>query len=83
MTEDQEYIKEHLGEIAKQVESMLPEGSGFILFAFDFGEDNSRRMQYISNANREDAFKALEEFMTKITEEKYGKHLDTEGGGDS
>lgn len=80
MTEDQEYIKEHLGEIAKQVESMLPEGSGFMIFAFDFDEDNTRRMQYISNAKREDAFAALREFMQKINDENYGKHLDLEGG---
>ena len=80
MNEDQEYIKEHLGEIAKQVESMLPEGSGFMIFAFDFGDDGSRRMQYISNAQREDAFAALREFMQKVNNENYGKHLDLEGG---
>lgn len=81
MSEDQEYIKEHLNEIAKQVNTMLPEGTGFILFAFDFGdEEGTRRMQYISNANREDAFKALQEFMTKINDQNYGKHVDLEGG---
>ena len=51
-----------------------------MIFAFDFGEDNTRRMQYISNAKREDAFAALREFMQKINDENYGKHLDLEGG---
>lgn len=82
MDENQEYIKEHLKEIAEQVKNMLPKGSGFMLFAFDFGEDDSRRMQYISNAKREDAFAALREFMQKVNDENYGKHLDLTEGGD-
>lgn len=80
MNEDQEYIKEHLSEIAKTIQDMLPKKSGFILFAFDFGEDDNRRMQYVSNAKREDAFTAIREFMQKINDENYGKHLDLEGG---
>ena len=76
--ENEKYIREHLKEIAKTVETMLPEKSGFILFAFDFGEDGSHRMQYISNAKRSDAFNAINEFMQKVNDENYGKHIDTE-----
>lgn len=76
MTEDQELIEARLGEIARTVEDMLPTETGFILFAFDFGNSPERRMQYVSNANREDAMKAMLEWMDKTSNGKYGKHLD-------
>lgn len=38
---------------------------GFMLMVFDFGEGGRRRMSYISNAERGDILKALQEFIEK------------------
>lgn len=55
------------GYIAKR----LGKKYGFCLLVFDFGETG--RMNYVSNAKREDMIPAIKEFIEK-TEEGWGVH---------
>jgi hypothetical protein len=65
--------KEYLREMAKVVESKLPDRHGFIVFAFPF---DGGRMFYLSNAVREDAIKALKEWLIQVSgEEEWMKHI--------
>lgn len=52
----------YLRAIADQIKERLPAGKGFALFMFDFGEGGS--MTYLSNANRDDMVKAIQEWLT-------------------
>jgi len=54
-------IRDRLRDTARAVEVTLPPGTGFIVLAFDFGEGG--RLEYISNARREDVLKTLLEFV--------------------
>jgi hypothetical protein len=66
--------KEYLREMAKVVQGKMPDGFGFIVFAFEFGED--KRMYYTSNAKREDAINALKEWLISASgEEEWMKHI--------
>lgn len=49
--------------VIKKVERLLPPRTGVIVFAFDFGEGGG--MAYVSNADRDDAIRALEEWIRK------------------
>lgn len=71
MTND---IRDRLQDTARAVEVTLPPGTGFIVLAFDFGE--GARLEYISNAKREDALKAMKEFIDKNTPGRWMKHCD-------
>ena len=73
MTRD-EQAKEKMQEVARLVSAKLPPGMGFILLAFDFGPGENRRLNYVSNANREDVVKAMEEWISR-TKKTYGKHV--------
>lgn len=55
-------------EIAKHISEQLP-GLGFTLLIFDFGNETNMS-NYISNANREDMIKALEEMVGVLKNHK-------------
>lgn len=66
--------KEYLRDMAKLVESKLPDNHGFILLAFPFGDGG--RMIYTSNAERADAIQALKEWFYHMGEqENWMKHI--------
>lgn len=56
-------VKASLRAIGKIIGEALPNGWGFALLVFTFGEDGT--MTYMSNAHREDMLKAMQEFLRK------------------
>lgn len=74
LNELQEQVKSKMQGIAKNIESQLPEGFGFVVLAFPFGENEKKLLMYASNANREDVCHAMTEFIKK-TENNYGKDV--------
>ena len=77
MTEREEQANNMLQEIMQEVKNKLPEGMGFTLLAYEFGDKEGRRMLYASNSNREDVMKAMLEFVDKnLNDPKmYGKDV--------
>ena len=68
--------KDYLREMAKLLDSKLPDNHGFILLTFPFGNDPGSRVTYTSNANRKDAINAMKEFIiTAGGQEEWLKHL--------
>jgi hypothetical protein len=47
----------------RAAQRQFPDGTGVIVFAFDFGEGGG--MAYIANGQRDDCIAALEEWITK------------------
>ena len=66
---EEEVVKRRMQSIAKKVDEELPDNFGFVVLAFKFNEKGE--MIYVSNANREDVVKSMEEFIEK-TKENYG-----------
>lgn len=66
-----ELTKSKLNIIAKKVDEELPEGYGFCVLTFNFGESENSEMMYVSNANRQDIIKAMKEWIEK-TENNFG-----------
>lgn len=58
------YTRDRLQQIGRMVDELLPDKWGFFLMAFPF-EDADGRMNYISNAQREDILKLMKEFIEK------------------
>lgn len=56
----EEKHKHPMYALAKTIEECFP-GIGFCLFMFDFGDKG--RMNYVSNAKREDMITAMKEFI--------------------
>lgn len=56
-------LEGHARDIGRTIGGALPKGVGFALLVFDFGEDG--HMTWISNAQRDDMLRALQEFMQK------------------
>lgn len=54
-------VQEEMRDIGRTIASGLPPGWGFCLLVFPFGPNGNTN--YISNANREDMIKTLEEFI--------------------
>ena len=77
MTEREEQANNMLQEIMQDIKNKLPEGMGFALLAYEFGDKEGRRMLYASNSNREDVMKAMLEFVDKNLNdpEMYGKDV--------
>lgn len=77
MTEREEQANNMLQEIMQEIKNKLPEGMGFALLAYEFGDKEGRRMLYASNSNREDVMKAMLEFVDKnLNDPKmYGKDV--------
>lgn len=66
-----ELVKGKMQKIARKVDEELPNGFGFVVLAFNFGESEDNEMMYVSNANRQDIVKAMKEWIEK-TEENFG-----------
>lgn len=69
-----EQAKNKMQKIAKEISRELPRGMGFVLLTFDFGDSLSRRLNYVSNGNREDIVKVMKEWISK-TENHFGEHI--------
>ena len=65
MTEREEKANAMMQEIAKEIKEKLPEGMGFALLAYEFGDEEGRKMLYASNSKREDVMLAMCEFLQK------------------
>ena len=76
MTEREQITNNKLQEIAKEIKEKLPDGMGFALLAYEFGDADGRRMMYVSNSDRADVQKAMLEFCTKLGDENYGKEVE-------
>ena len=62
--------------IAKTVKEQLPQGFGFFIMVFPFG-DVEGRANYVSDGNREDVIKMMKEFIIRCGyEEDWMKHID-------
>ena len=71
MNQMNEIVKGRMQKIARKVDEELPSGYGFVVLAFNFGEGKDIELMYVSNANRQDIFKAMKECIEK-TEQNYG-----------
>jgi len=56
--------RERMQHIARIVDEELPSGWGFFVMVFPFN-DAEGRMNYVSNASREDIHKLMQEFLSK------------------
>ena len=77
MTEREEQANNMLQEIMQEIKNKLPEGMGFALLVYEFGNKEGRRMLYASNSKREDVMMAMLEFVDKNLNdpEMYGKDV--------
>lgn len=77
MTEREKQANDMLQNIAKDIKGKLPEGMGFALLAYEFGDADDKRLMYISNSNRDDVMKAMVEFLEKNINdpEMFGKDV--------
>ena len=77
MTEREEKTNAIMQDIAKEISQKLPEGMGFALLTYAFGEVDNKKMLYVSNSNREDVLKAMLEFVNKNLNnpEMFGKDV--------
>lgn len=76
MTEREKEANDMLQTIAKNVQKLLPEGMGFCLLAYEFGDEDGRRMLYVSNSDRDDVKKAMLEFVENAEKGGYGKDVE-------
>ena len=60
-----------LDAIAQVVDSLIPEDYGFIVLTYPHNVED--RCYYVSNSDRKDVVKAMEEFIKK-TKTSWGKH---------
>lgn len=77
MTNREQQVSDTLQDIAKDISNKLSEKMGFALLTYEFGDDDNRRMLYVSNSNREDVLKAMLEFVEKNVNnpDMYGKDV--------
>ena len=77
MTKREQEVNDMIQEIMQEIKNKLPEGMGFTLLAYEFGDKDGRRMLYASNSKREDVLKAMLEFVDKnLNDPKmYGKDV--------
>ena len=75
MTEREKEANAVLEEIAKNIQEKLPDGMGFSLLAFEFGDEDGRKMMYVSNADREDVQESMLEFCNKVDKTNFGKDV--------
>ena len=77
MTNREQQANAMMQEIAKEIKEKLPEGMGFALLAYEFGEGDDKKMMYVSNSNREDVMLAMCEFLQKNMDdpEMFGKDV--------
>jgi hypothetical protein len=72
MTPD-EYTRDKMQQLAREIDDQLPAGWGFILLCFPFDAQEGRT-NYIANASREDAKILMKEFIDG-TCKGWGKHV--------
>ena len=60
-------VRETMNRLARTFDSALPDGYGFALLVFKYGE--SGFMNYISNSDRADMKKAFKEFLQHMEQE--------------
>ena len=78
MTEREQQASDMLQTIAREIKKLLPEGMGFALLAYEFGDENpDKKMLYVSNSDRESVMNAMVEFLQKNMEnpEIFGKDV--------
>lgn len=77
MTEKEQQANKMLQEIAHEISNKLPEGMGFALLTYEFGDTDNRKMLYVSNSNRADVMNAMVEFLQKNLDdpEMFGKDV--------
>lgn len=77
MTEREQQVNDMLTNIADDIKAKLPEGMGFTLLAYEFGDVENRKLLYVSNSKREDVMLAMVEFLQKNLDnpEIYGKDV--------
>lgn len=68
--EIEEKVKGKMQDIARMIKKEIPNQYGFILLTFEHNT-NDGSMIYVSDSNREDVVKAMEEFIEK-TKNNYG-----------
>ncbi len=66
----EDMVKNKMQDIARMVKKEIPSQYGFILLTFEHNS-NAGDMIYVSDSNREDVIKAMEEFIEK-TKNNYG-----------
>ena len=59
-----EEAERQMQSISRVVGNMVPQGWGFTVLCFSFGENGF--MNYVSNANRQDMIKSLREMVEKL-----------------
>jgi len=57
--------KERMQLLARSIDAQLPEGFGFCLLVFPFGEPDGKRLNYVSNAARTDVLSVMKEFLIR------------------
>lgn len=57
------YIENLLRDLGRKIKSLMPEGWGFTLMIFNFGDKGN--MFYISSAERKDMVEAMNEFIER------------------
>ena len=78
MTKREQEASDMLQNIAKDIQEKLPEKMGFVLLAYEFGDEPGRKMLYVSNSDRTDTMVAMAEFIEKNIDQPgyYGKDVD-------
>jgi hypothetical protein len=68
--EDQQ-VRARMQRLGNLIDKELPYGWGFVMLAFPFGKDG--RMNYVSNAEREDVVRSMYEFID-ASKERWAEH---------
>ncbi|MBR2493895.1 MAG: hypothetical protein IKB64_10640 [Paludibacteraceae bacterium] len=78
MTDREKQANALLQAIAKDIQEKLPDGMGFALLTYEFGDELGRRMFYVSNSDRMDVLRAMAEFIERNTIDPsfYGRDVD-------
>lgn len=78
MTDKEKQANALLQAIAKDIQEKLPDGMGFALLTYEFGDELGRRMFYVSNSDRMDVLRAMAEFIERNTIDPsfYGRDVD-------
>lgn len=65
-------VVDEMRGVAMTISDALPTTHGFVLLTFDFGKRG--RMNYLSNAKREDMIAAMEELLKNMKTEAASEH---------
>ena len=66
--------RDQMQEICREIDNRLPDGWGYVVLAFPFG-DKLGRLNYASNGDRRDVIKLLKEFLYKAKKNEFGGHV--------